>query len=115
MATSSTSLFVIEPLLNVDLTKKYGVATSVADDGGGTESKYVYWPGQRVKLNNGCVAIFTFVGSGGISVSASCTTETVNGTTITASTAGIYISMNAVSASAGEWVWVRSSGPSIVP
>lgn len=112
MATSATTAFPVEAIL-VDLTKKYPVNVSVP--GTGSESKNDFWPGQRVRLQNGQVALFLLVGSGGVSVSATCTSETTNGTTVTTSTAGAYVSMNAVSASAGEWIWVRTSALELHP
>lgn len=117
MPTTANSLFPITPMAHVDLTKAYPVGVSVPTTAGGVADRYDFWLGQRVDLNGGQVAMFVKLGTGGISVSTSCTADAngLNGTTFTISTGGVFISMNATSVEPGGYCWVRTSGLRLIP
>ena len=102
MATSAGSYYATEPTL-VDFTK---IRTSA--EGGEFPIK------TRIKLNNGKIAVYarskTTVSPG---VSGSCSALGVSGTTSTS--AGPFMSMAAVTTSAGDYFWVRSSADEAYP
>jgi len=102
MATSAGSYYATEPTL-VDFTK---IRTSA--EGGEFPIK------TRIKLNNGKIAVYARAGGAiGPGVSGSCGALDVSGTT--SASAGPFLSMAAVTTSAGDYFWVRSSADEAYP
>jgi len=100
MATSAGSYYATEPTL-IDFTK--------IDPAPG-----VFPVKMRVKLNNGKIAVYAIAGGAiGPGVSGSAGALDVSGTT--SASAGPYLSMAAVTTSAGEYFWVRSSADEVYP
>jgi len=103
MATSATVYYCLEATI-VDLTK-------VAPAPG------IHPLEMRVKLNNGKIAIYAIAG-GALPPSTSTLALGTSGTAsagASAGTAGPWVSMNGVSASAGEYIWMRSSADEAYP
>ena len=103
MATSTQTYYCLEPGI-INLTRV-------------TPAPGTHPVKTRVKLNNGKIAIYAIAG-GALSPSTSAFAIAASGTAsagASAGTAGPWVSMNEITTSAGDYIWMRSSADEIYP